>query len=161
MHIAIRQIGCNDLPIVQALAQKIWPASFHIFLSNEQIKMMLSRIYALETLQEDIEIHNHRYWLASDGKQDIAFVSAYVKGNTVWVKKLYVLPEFHGYGIGKRLIQTAQKIIKEPKQLSLYVNEHNAPAIQRYQNMGFEIKEKKPVIMGGLKFCDYIMSKKI
>ena len=43
----------------------------------------------------------HVFWIARHGHTDAGFISAYKEGDTTWIKKLYILPEKQGLGIGK------------------------------------------------------------
>lgn len=152
----IRKIDVAELPRVQMLAHIIWPACFHIFLSEKQIGAMLDSIYSIDALTQEIQDQNHQFWLASADGRDVGFASAYRDNDTIWIKKLYILPEMHGKGLGRALIKAAQEYFSLQK-LALYVNEHNNPAVESYRRMGFTIKEKVPVTMGPYEFRDYVM----
>ena len=53
--ITIRRIGVEELPIIQQLAEEIWPHAFDGVIQRHQIEIMLGDIYATEALENEIE----------------------------------------------------------------------------------------------------------
>ncbi|MFK4810360.1 GNAT family N-acetyltransferase [Devosia sp. ZW T5_3] len=153
-------IGHSDLPRVASLARRIWPEAFAKILPVEAITPMLDDIYALATLTADIDIRDHQYWLASIADQDVGYVSAYVEGGRVWIKKLYVLSETRGSGLGKALIKTVVDQFGSELPIALNVNDANHAAISFYKSAGFEIEGHAPVRMGPYDFHDFVMVKR-
>jgi ribosomal protein S18 acetylase RimI-like enzyme len=88
---------------------------------------------------------------------DLGYASAYRGDGRVWIKKLYLLAEARGLGLGKALIATARAHFGEDLPVALYVNDGNAPAIAFYRSQGFEIEQHVPVQMGPYQFTDYVM----
>lgn len=155
----IAPIDAAALPRVAALAHRIWPEAFDGILPADRIPGMLAEIYALETLTADIEQRGHLYWIAARGGDDLGFCSAYRADGRVWIKKLYLLKEARGLGLGKALIATACRHLGEDLPVALYVNDGNAPAIAFYRSQGFEVEKHVPVQMGPYQFHDYVMLK--
>lgn len=145
-----------DLPRVADLARRIWPEAFAGILPADRIPGMLDEIYALDTLAADIAERGHQYWLAAAGR-DLGYASAYRADGRVWIKKLYLLAESRGLGLGKALIATARAHFGPDLPVALYVNDGNAPAIAFYRSQGFEIEQHVPVQMGPYQFTDYVM----
>lgn len=153
-------IGAGDLPRVADLAYRIWPEAFAGILPAERIPGMLAEIYALETLAADIAVRDHHYWLARRDGADVGFASAYCAEGRVWIKKLYLLAEARGLGLGKALISAARVHLGPELPVALYVNDGNAPAIAFYRSQGFEIERRVPVRMGPYDFTDCVMLKR-
>jgi ribosomal protein S18 acetylase RimI-like enzyme len=149
-------VAVSDLPRVADLARRIWPEVFSGILPADRIPGMLDEIYALDTLAADIAERGHQYWLAAAGR-DLGYASAYRADGRVWIKKLYLLAESRGLGLGKALIATARAHFGPDLPVALYVNDGNAPAIAFYRSQGFEIEQHVPVQMGPYKFTDYVM----
>ena len=156
---SIHAAGPADLPRVRDLAYRIWPEAFAGVLPAEQIGPMLDEIYALETLAADIAERGHRYWLAGTPEADLGYASAYRADGRVWIKKLYLLAESRGLGLGKALIAAARAHFGEALPVALYVNDGNARAIAFYRSQGFEVESHVPVQMGPFQFADYVMVK--
>ncbi len=156
--VAVRRIEADELDIVQQLAERIWPDAFDGVIERHQIEIMLGDIYALESLEQEMA-EGHVFWIARHGNEDAAFVSSYKAGDVIWIKKLYVLPEKQGSGLGRALIATATAHFAPARALSLNVNNGNAKAIAFYKKYGFEIEKEVPVKMGPFDFSDYVMTK--
>lgn len=155
----IEKIDKTQLPRVQKLAQIIWPECFAGILDEALIPQMVEKIYDLQTLEEDILLRQHIYWICSINGKDVGYVSAYIEGARLWIKKLYLAKETRGLGIGKAMIETAKAQFRGAKSMALYVNDGNLPSIAFYKSQGFAIVETTPVIMGGFEFTDYVMEK--
>lgn len=146
----------THMEAVRALAHRIWPQAYAGILTKEQIENMLSKIYSLENLRAEMEA-GHRFWLAADADL-AAFASAYTDGQTLWIKKLYVLPTRQGQGIGTSLIRTIVAAFPQASELKLLVNDKNTPAQSFYEKLGFTKAGTTPVTMGDFEFCDLIFS---
>lgn len=155
----IVEIGKAELPRVRTLAFLIWPEAYAGILPAANIGPMLDDIYQLETLEADLEVRKHRYWLATVDGKDAGFVSAYRDGDRAWIKKIYVLASLRGLSLGKRLIEAALAGFPGVKSVGLYVNDGNARAIGFYKSQGFAIEATVPVRMGGFDYTDYAMAK--
>ena len=155
----ILPIDQPDLPRVAELAHRIWPEAFAGILPADRIPGMLAEIYDLHTLRSDIAERGHQYWLAARDGRDLGFASAYRADGRVWIKKLYLLAEARGLGLGKALIATARAHFGENLPVALFVNDGNAPAIAFYRSQGFEVEQHVPVQMGPYQFTDYVMVK--
>ena len=73
-----------------------------------------------------------------------------------------MLPELHGQGLGRRLIEhvAAQARADGATTLVLNVNKRNASAIAAYRRCGFAVREEVVVdIGGGYVMDDYVMAK--
>jgi ribosomal protein S18 acetylase RimI-like enzyme len=157
--ITIRRITADELPIVQQLAEEIWPHAFAGVIERHQIEIMLGDIYALETLENDMTASGHVFWIARHHNTDSGFVAAYKAGDTTWIKKLYILPAKQGLGLGRALIETAMAHFAPSRALSLNVNNGNLRAIDFYRKYGFEVEAEVPVKMGPFDFTDFVMTK--
>lgn len=155
----ILPIDTTALPRVVDLAYRIWPEAFAGILPADRIPGMLAEIYALETLTADIAERGHQYWLATHDGRDVGFASAYRADGRVWIKKLYLLAETRGLGLGKALIATARAHFGDSLPVALYVNDGNTAAIAFYRSQGFEVEKHVPVQMGPYQFHDYVMLK--
>jgi len=157
--IAIRRIAADELPIVQRIANDTWPTAFEGVIQRHQIEMMLDDIYALETLQNDMDELGHVFWVARYGHEDAGFMSSYKLDDVTWIKKLYILPGKQRLGLGRALMGTAQAHFAPQRALALNVNTGNAKAIAFYKKYGFTIEQEVPVMMGPFEFTDYVMTK--
>ena len=107
--IDFQRIAPADIPDLQAMAGEIWRAVYPEFLSSEQIDYMLADMYSEEKLAGDIgegegEANGMVYeWIVdAAGQQRLGFLaySGDPGRDSVFIDKLYLLPECHGRGIG-------------------------------------------------------------
>jgi ribosomal protein S18 acetylase RimI-like enzyme len=159
--LAIRRITAAELPIVQQLAEETWPHAFAGVIERHQIEMMLEDIYALDSLEHEMSALGHVFWIARHGHTDAGFISAYKDGETTWIKKLYILPDKQGLGIGTALMSHAAAHFAPSRALSLNVNSGNTRAIAFYKHAGFVVDKEVPVKMGPFDFTDYVMTKEL
>jgi len=158
--IAIRQADGSDIPLIIQLARRIWPLAYAGILLPEHIDNMLERIYSPDNLRAEME-SSHRFWIAAAGGCDVAFMSGYREGDTIWLKKIYVDPACKGQGIGRALIETLENAFLPAAEIRLLVNPENAPAMAFYRHMGFQEMGRKPVQMGDYHFLDYIFARPV
>jgi len=160
----IRHGGIDDLPTVQRLAHRIWHRHYPGILSHEQIVYMLDRSYSREALLPFATDPRRGFALAEDADAAIGFAAWHPPDEPATMKldKLYVLPERHGQGIGRALIEHVAGVARDSGcvALILNVNRHNAGAIRAYERCGFTIREAGDFpIGGGFVMEDYIMAR--
>jgi ribosomal protein S18 acetylase RimI-like enzyme len=155
MSITIRSLSEPDFPFVEALARKIWPVAYDGILSPVQLENLLSNIYSAENLHKEVS-EGHCFWGAFDGDNVLGFASGYRKAATIWIKKLYVLPEAQGRGVGRALMQTVMDAFAPAAEVRLFVNGKNRSAQDFYARCGFTNDGEVPVQMGDFTFTDYV-----
>lgn len=159
---AIRRIDADELDVVRELALAIWPGCYRNIIGPDRVDAMLAVLYATDALEKEMVDHGHVFWVARFSDRDVGYASAYRDGDRLWLKKLYVRDDHRGHGIGKDLIETALGHFgPDARQLALYVNRDNKPAIDYYLRTGFTIAAEVPVTMGPYDFVDYMMQRDI
>lgn len=156
--IQILPLSRTDLPRVSAIARVVWPVAFDGLIPADEIPKIVDRIYSLAQLQQDMD-DGHAFWIAKVGGKDAAFCASYKEGGTVWLKKLYVLPEAQRHGLGTKLTDTATAHFSPAQEMALFVKNDNAKAIGFYHRAGFAIAREAPVVMGHMHFTDYVMTR--
>jgi GNAT superfamily N-acetyltransferase len=153
-----------DLPAIARLADLIWRAHYPGIITVEQIDYMLERMYGFETLQQEISELGIRFeCLLADG-QMIGFGA---HGPTERLQerklhKLYLHPQWHGKGLGSRLLQHCEIEARRlnAQRMILTVNKRNTRAIAAYRRNGFTVLEAVVAdIGGGFVMDDFLMSK--
>ena len=156
--VEIVQLPGTGLPRVTALAEIIWPVAFDGLIPAPEIPEIVEQIYAAAQLEADME-NGHVFWIAQVDGKDAGFCAAYKEEGTVWLKKLYVLPDAQGHGLGTRLTETAIAHFAPAKEIALFVKNDNVKAIGFYKRSGFAIAREVPVVMGHMHFTDYVMTR--
>lgn len=155
----IRALAESDLPLVADLAHRIWPAAYAGVLTAEQIANILGAIYTPANLKAEM-VAGHRFWAAYDGERALGFASGFRDGDVVWLKKLYVLTEAQGRGIGRALVETVANAFGPVAEVRLFVNSGNTAAQDFYCRCGFVHAEAVPVKMGDFAFTDFIFARR-
>lgn len=145
----------DDFAIVRDLAHRIWPASYAHFLTPDQISNMLASIYDIDALRAEAG-SGHRFFLATINQGPVGYASAYTEQGIAWLKKLYLLPECRGIGLGSALLAAALAPFADAREQRLYVNSRNDTARRFYEREGFQQVDTASVMMGDYRFCDCV-----
>lgn len=157
----IRILSEKELPIVKDLAYKIWPISYQDILLKDQMDYMLNWMYSIEKLEQDFQA-GHVFFCISENGVDLGFLEAQIhhpEKGSMKIQKIYVLPEFHGKGIGFKLLNEAKSLANSQnlKSIFLQVNRNNE-AVNFYLRNGFKIIDEQDFDIGkGFYMNDFIM----
>lgn len=163
-NLRILPAGEKHLVALAELAGVIWRQHYPGIIPHEQIEYMLGKMYALETLREDMRVKGIRFVRLLVAEQFVGFASfgPQPEPGAFKLHKCYLLPGFHGRGLGSRLLQFCEAEIRRlgAHRLMLAVNKHNTKAVAAYQRNGFHITESIVTDFGGgFVMDDFIMAK--
>lgn len=155
------QLGKEDVFLVNYLAHKIWPHTFLEILSKDQIDYMLEWMYNLQTLEEEVQTGHLYYVVKENGiaKGFIGLEPNFPDADILRIHKLYLLPEAHGKGLGRVLLNRAIDVAfdLDLHTLHLNVNRFNG-ALDFYKHCGFKITGEEDIDIGkGYLMEDFIM----
>jgi ribosomal protein S18 acetylase RimI-like enzyme len=161
----IRDASVADIPLLRALAQRIWRACYPAIISVEQIEFMLEWMYSEDQIRGEME--RGVVWevveLGDDGP--IGFISYQLEPDArVKLNKIYVLPEHQRKGIGARLLSHVMERARKLGGTAVWmqVNKKNHGAVAAYQKAGFAIYEEAVFDIGrGFVMDDYLMAKAV
>ena len=159
--ILLRKAKEQDLPVIQKIAALTWEPTYVPIIGRKQVDYMLEKMYSKAALLAQL-MKGDIFLIAAMNGKDVAFASYSVEEHQDHVyklHKLYVLPEKHGEGLGKLLINEVIEKVREAggKRLELNVNRANE-AKEFYERMGFNIKKTVDIDIGnGFYMNDYIM----
>jgi GNAT superfamily N-acetyltransferase len=155
-----------DLPGIAELAGVIWRACYPGVISTEQIEYMLTRMYAPETLRQEVRDQGIVFyrlleegWLAGFASLGPTETPAVMK-----LHKLYLRPELHGRGLGALLLRHCAGEARRAgaRRLILAVNKRNTRAQAAYQRNGFVVVDAVVAdIGGGFVMDDFVMAKEL
>jgi diamine N-acetyltransferase len=159
--ISISDASLNDIKTIQAIANNTWWATYSSILSKEQLRYMLDHIYSVEMLTNVMNDKTQSFIILrdQDGAQGFASYGARKEDASIYkLHKLYVLPENHGQGFGRMLIDEVKQrmALNGISILDLNVNRHN-PAKTFYEKLGFEVIAEEDVPIGPYFMNDYVM----
>jgi ribosomal protein S18 acetylase RimI-like enzyme len=161
--IVLRRAKEKDIESIQDLANRTWYIAYGEIISLEQIQYMLEKMYNKGELLSQLE-EGHLFLIAEEDGIDLGFAGFSVldSSNGIYkLHKLYVLPETHGRGIGKLLMNEVVNLAKREggSALQLNVNRNNKAA-DFYKKAGFIVKETIDLDIGnGFLMNDYVMEK--
>ncbi|TDO21367.1 GNAT family N-acetyltransferase [Pedobacter duraquae] len=159
--IALRKATEQDIPVIREIARTTWEPTYVPIIGAEQVTYMLDKMYNEGALLEQLS-EGHTFLIAEIMKKSVGFAAYSVIDHelrTFKLHKLYVLPEVHGQGVGKFLINEVVDRIRDVdgKMLELNVNRANK-AKDFYERAGFKIKETVDIEIGnGFQMNDYVM----
>lgn len=156
----------EHLPALAELAGIIWRQHYPGIITPAQIEYMLARMYALETLHEEMRAGEIRFVRLLVADRFVGFASFGPTGESGVMKlhKCYLLPAWHGRGYGSLLLQHCERAARESgaRRLILAVNKSNTKAIAAYQRNGFAIVEAVVTNLSqGFVMDDYVMAKEL
>jgi GNAT superfamily N-acetyltransferase len=166
LPVAIVAARAADLPLVTRLALEIWHRHYPGIITVAQIDYMLARSYSREALGEYLARDAAGLALALHEQTPVGFVGWYPLDppGTMKLDKLYVLPEHHGAGIGRALIEhvVAKARAAACTAVTLNVNRGNVGSIRAYERCGFAISERGDFPIGnGYVMEDFIMVREL
>ena len=158
----IRKATTDDCALIRKLAQQVFPVTYKDILTSEQIDYMMEWMYSEESIRKQMEEEGHVYLLAYEECEAAGYVSIQpLEKDLFELQKIYVLPYYQKYHLGRQLFEQAVKAIRElhpePCLMELRVNRHN-PALGFYEHMGMKkLREDDCHIGNGYYMNDYIM----
>lgn len=159
--VKILQASPNDIPAIRSMAEETWWPTYSPILTFEQIRYMLDSIYAAEALRRTMENGSQTFIILHDERGPQGFASYGPKPDSpdvIKLHKIYVLPDNHGKGYGKLLIEEVKKrcLALKINTLDLNVNRYNK-ARSFYEKIGFQVIGEEDVPIGPYWMNDYIM----
>lgn len=151
---------------IQAIAYKTWPATFGKYLSISQIAYMLEMMYSEESLLMQMVGNKHTFLLAKDDDDVLGYLSYELNEQNLGklkIHKFYLLPQAQGKGVGKKLLEEAEKIALANgcSIVTLAVYKKNE-ARGFYLKQGFDIIDEELWEIGqGYLMEGYILEKKL
>ena len=162
----IRQVnGAGEIETVGALAHEIWNEHFPPIIGQAQVDYMLENLQSAPAISRQIADGYEYYLVRLEGQPAgyLALVPS-VEEKAVQLSKLYVKSEHRGSGLGKAMVDFAERRCAEldAHTLWLTVNQHNAGPIAFYERRGFTRDGELVMdIGGGFVMQDYKMVKSV
>ncbi|MBK0381407.1 GNAT family N-acetyltransferase [Pedobacter sp. SD-b] len=153
----------RHLETIHRIAKETWPIAYKNVISDEQIDFMLSKMYSILALEQQME-EGHVFVLLKTKNSNIGFASYSkdAKSNGYKLQKLYLHPKAQGKGAGKTLIEEVEKRVKDLGAEYLYLNVNRGnKAYGFYKKMGYDVFEEIDIPYYSFILDDYIMRKKL
>ena len=162
----IRRATMDDIPLIRSLADVAFRHTYREILSPAQMEYMMEWMYSEASLQRQMGQDGHVYFLSEVQGRPCGYVSVQPLGLQedgsflFELQKIYVLPDFHGRQIGRRMYDHICDFVRRaangwPCRIELHLN---PPAVGVYRNLGMEILRECDFPIGhGYYMNDYIM----
>lgn len=155
-----------DFESIAALARRIWLEHYISIISKGQIEYMLGGRFTPENLARYIDANDRWFDVLRLDGAIVGYCSHALLADPREMKleQLYLLPELHGLGLGKRMMVHIEAHTRELGRdtLVLQVNKQNTKAASVYLRAGFEVREEAVVDIGsGYVMDDFIMQKRL
>lgn len=163
-EIKLRSWTKNDFPILKNILLATWKEAYS-FIPEEDILKHFNNFYSEDRLIEMLIDPFTNGILADVNSTSVGWMKLFEDqiNKKLFVSSLYVLPEFQGFGIGKKLLNEAYTIAikKKYKKVWLGVMKQNVKAIGWYQKIGFIFTEEEPFKMGSTEVMHLIGYKRL
>jgi ribosomal protein S18 acetylase RimI-like enzyme len=165
MRVIIRNWQKSDLASIREITYQSWISTYSVFIPESDLRSYFDIYYteaSLLSMFDDPLMHG---FIAEADDQITGYVRLYSNQgeNRVYVQSLYLLPEFQGQEIGRRLLEAAEGYAAEkgPDELWIGVMVKNIPALDFYRKLGFIFVQEEPFTMGKTTVSHLIGYKKL
>ena len=163
MNIEIKKILEDEISVLSPLATSILREHFDPIIGKAQNDYMLEKYQSIPAIKEQFQKGYLYYWVKYENK-NIGFLAFYPIDDKLYLSKFYLLKEYRGKKISKKMLEFIVNYAKNGKLKSIYlnVNRNNDLAINVYKSLGFVIiREEKNDIGNGFFMDDYVFEYEI
>ena len=150
-EITLRNWTKEDFQTVRNILLVTWKDAYH-FIPEKDIITHLENYYSETKLLELFNDHYAKGILAEIENKPVGWMKLFDDqlAEKFFISSLYVLPEFQGYGIGRKLLLKAEETASKLKhdKVWLGVMKDNVKALEWYKKIGFQCVEEEPFKMG-------------
>ena len=162
-NICIKKIEENEISILSPLATAILREHFDPIIGKEQNDYMLEKYQSISAVKEQFHKGYLYYWVKYENK-NVGFIAFYPIENKLYLSKFYLLKEYRGKKISRKMFEFIVKYAENQKLKSIYlnVNRNNEIPIKVYEHLGFvKIREEKNDIGNGFYMDDFVLEYEI
>lgn len=157
----------RDLSTLQSVAKSTFIATYGTYNTPENMRVYLETHFSEKAIIAQLNDSEVQFFLAEQNDTIIGYIkvnkgSAQTESdypNTLEIERIYVIPEFHGKGHGRLLLQKAIEVAKEDHLDSVWLGvwDQNPKAIAFYERNGFSTFGVHEFLLGDDPQRDYIM----
>jgi GNAT superfamily N-acetyltransferase len=143
-RVVIRTATGNDLDAVVRVGHQTWLATYEPIAGPDYVAMGLAKWWTTDAVIPSIRVGRT---LVAERDGEVVAMAAYgTQGDDLVLWKLYVLPEHHGHGIGRRLLAAVVDRAAELGHARLVVShiDGNEQGNRFYERNGFHLTEREP-----------------
>jgi len=150
--IDIQQMKTDDLTTLHKICCEAYSQNFYTHWDDGGLENYMSNVFGIDTLKTELADDNIQYYVAFINHEPVAFMKINLFSNLpeldmekgMELDKVYILPQFKGMKIGRKLLDIAFDIAKTNKReiCWLSVIDTNKEAITFYEKIGFQYHSK-------------------
>jgi len=150
--LVVRHWVPTDIPSVRHIAWTTWLATYASFIPEADLRVFFDAYYTPEALARFCTAEDARGFLAELDRVPAGFAKTAYHGeeSRFDLNSLYVLPQYHGMGIGSRLLAASEQYALSlgAPDIWLGVMTQNVAAVEWYRRIGFRFVREEPFTMG-------------
>jgi ribosomal protein S18 acetylase RimI-like enzyme len=148
----VRQGNVRDWPFLYSLGKEVIPVSISPWREQSMEDTLIYRDKILKGFWTWIQQTDSKVYIAeNDHEESVGYLVLYPSSREEltgllqgWIMDFAVLPNYRKQGVGKQLLEAAEKYCRDNRisYLGLAVSSHNLQALRLYQDMGFAEERK-------------------
>ena len=156
----IRLMQPEDLDTLYKISRDAYSFNFSHHWEEGGLAEYMDKVFGLETLAAELAEPAIHYYVAFVEQEPVAFMKLNLHSNLpgadpgkgIELDKLYILPKYKGYGIGRQFVELAFRVAENlgKETFWLAVIDTNAAAMAFYEKAGF--RKHSPMRVGYPKF---------
>jgi RimJ/RimL family protein N-acetyltransferase len=129
----------NEINEVVKIARDIWREYYPPIIGIDQVEYMLENYHSKDAITIEITRDNYAYYLIKVKNRIIGYIGIQLKGDDLFLSKIYIRSSERGNGIGKASMNFIKDLALENNmnRISLTVNKNNSGSIAAYYRLGF------------------------
>ena len=161
----------SEINALQKISKETFIEAFSNQNSEENMRKYLDENLSIMQLTNEFMNSESLFYFAKMDEKIIGYLKVnfgkaqtdFKEDDSIEIERVYVLSEFHGKNVGKKLLDKASEISREKnaKTLLLGVWEKNYKAIRFYQKNGFVEFGNHPFILGDDIQTDILMKRQL
>lgn len=157
----IRHAEFEDIEEIQDVAMESWLDTYSGIIPEENIKEIVDSWYDSKDLKQQVK--DPLFFVAEENGEITGFIHASVKDERAHLHRLYLRPENQGKGLGTRLYEKAEDMIKETdaRFIRLEVMSENSKGLDFYTSKGFELEKEEKVELNQTEVMQKVLVKKL
>ena len=167
-NLSFEEITNNDLKNLRSISIKTFKQTFAASNSSKNVSLYLRNKMSIKQLKQEVCDTNSKFYFIKKKNKIIGYTKLNFKdsqrekmyiNNGFEIESIYLITEYQGVGVGKKILTKIFKIGKERnyEKLWLGVWEKNFKAINFYRKNGFKKFGKYNFLLGNDIQTDYLM----
>ena len=161
----------SEISALQKISKDTFVEAFSNQNTEENMRKYLEENLSIQQLTNELLNSESSFYFARMDEKIIGYLKVnfgkaqtdFKEDDSIEIERVYVLSEFHGKDVGKKLLDKAIEISREQNALSVWLGvwEKNYKAIRFYHKNGFVEFGKHPFLLGDDIQTDILMRRQL